>query len=87
MYLNARSLKEVTTNVNKVNFSALIELSQSDIYGITETWLNSNVLDSEQFPEHYIDYRKDGEHTVQHRRGSGILMAFKKKLSRVVALT
>ena len=50
MYLNARSLKSVTTNVNKVrDFSALIELSQSDIYGITETWLNSNIFDCELF--------------------------------------
>ena len=80
MYLNARSLKSVTTNVNKVrDFSAFIELSQSDIYGITETWLNSNILDSELFPEHYIVYRKDREHTVQHKRGGGILMVFKKR--------
>ena len=41
MYLNARSLKSVTTNVNKVrDFSALIELSQSDIYGITYWTVN-----------------------------------------------
>ena len=67
MYLNARSLKSVTTNVNKVrDFSALIELSESDIYGITETWLNSSILDSEQFPEHYIVYRKGRDHTFQH---------------------
>ena len=79
MYLKARSLKSVTTNVNKVrDFSALIELSQSDIYGITETWPNSNIFDSELFPEHYIVYRKDREHTIQHERGDGILIAFKK---------
>ena len=77
MYLKDRSLKSVTTNVNKVgDFSALIELSRSDIYGITETWLNSNILDSELFPEHNIVYRKDREHTVQHKRGGDILMAF-----------
>ena len=81
MYLNDRSLKSVTTNVNKVRvFSALIKLSQSDIYGITETWLNSNILDSGLFPERYILYRKDREHTVQHKRGGGILMAFKKEI-------
>ena len=81
MYLNARSLKSVTTNVNKVrDFSALIQLSQSYIYGITETWLNSNILDSELFPEHYIVYCKDREHTVQHKRGDGILMAFKTEI-------
>ena len=84
MYLNARSLKSVTTNLNKVrDFSAFIELSQSDIYGITETWLNSNMLDSELFPEHCIVYCKDREHTVQHKRDGGILMA----LSHVVTLT
>ena len=60
MYLIAFSLKSVTTNVNKVrDFSALIKLSQSDIYGITETLLNSNILDNELFPEHYIVYHKD----------------------------
>ena len=80
MYLNARSLKSVTTNVNKVrDFSALIELSQSDIYGITETWLNSNILDSELFQEHYTVYRKDREHAAQHERGGGILMTSKKE--------
>ena len=37
-------------------------------------------MDSELFPEHYIIYRKDREHTVQHERGGGILMAFKKEI-------
>ena len=60
MYLYVRSLKSVTNSVNKVrDFSALIELSQIDIYGITETLLNFNILDSKLFPEQYIVYRKD----------------------------
>ena len=79
IYLNARSLKSVTSNVNKIrDFNAPIELSDSDIFGITETWLNSNILDSELFSDQYTVYRKDGEETVQNKRGGGILMAFKK---------
>ena len=58
IYLNARSLKSVTSNVNKIrDFNALIELSDSDIFGITETWLNSNILDSELFSDQYTVYR------------------------------
>ena len=79
IYLNARSLKSVTSNVNKIrDFNALIELSDSDIFGITKTWLNSNILDSELISDQYTVYRKDREETVQNKRGGGILMAFKK---------
>ena len=81
IYLNARSLKSVTSNVNKIrDFNALIELSDSDIFGITETWLNSNILDSELFSDQYTVYRKDREETVQNKRGGGILLAFKKDI-------
>ena len=81
IYLNARSLKSVTSNVNKIrDFNAPIELSDSDIFGITETWFNSNILDSELFSDQYTVYRKDGEETVQNKRGGGILMASKKDI-------
>ena len=54
-----RSLKSVTSYANKIrDFNALIELSDSDIFGITETWLNSNILYSELFSDQYTVDRK-----------------------------
>ena len=47
------------------DFNVLIELSDSDIFGITETRLNTNILDSELFSDQYTVYRKDREETVQ----------------------
>ena len=77
IYLNARSLKSVTYDVNKIR-DALIELTDSDIFGITETWLNSNILDSELFSDQYTVNRRDRE--VQNKRGSDILMTLKKDI-------
>ena len=76
--MNARSLKTVTSNVNKVrDFSALLELCQSDIVAVTETWLNSNITDGELFLDDYVTYRKNREATVQNKRGGGILLSIK----------
>ena len=58
IHLNARSLKSVTSNVNEIrNFNALIELSDSDIFGITETWLNSGTKQERQW--HFNGIQKD----------------------------
>ena len=59
------------------DINALIELSDSDIFGITETWLNSNSLDSGLFSDQYTVYRNDREEPVQNKRGGSIIMAFK----------
>ena len=76
--MNARNLKTVTSNVNKVrDFSALLELCQSDIVAVTETWLNSNITDGELFSYDYVTYRKDREATVQNKRGGCILLSIK----------
>ena len=81
IFFNARSLKSVTSDVNKIrDFYALIELSDSDIFGITETWLNSNIFESELFSDQYTVYCEDREETVQNKRRGGILMAFKKDI-------
>ena len=65
IYLNARSLKSDTSNVNEIrDFNALNELSDSDIFGIADTWLNSNILNSELFSDQYTVYRKDREEAV-----------------------
>ena len=61
--------------MNKIR-DALIELTDSDIFGITETWLNSNILDSELFSDQYTVNRRDRE--VENKRGSDILMTLKK---------
>ena len=65
-----------TKEVEVIEFHR-IELSQGDNHGITETWLNSNILDSELFPEHYNVHRKDREHAARQKRGGDILMTFK----------
>ena len=75
IYHNADSLKSVTSDLNEIrDFNALIELGDSDIFRKTETWLNSNILDSDFFLINNV-YRKDREETVQN-----ILMAFKKDI-------
>ena len=64
--MNARSLKTVTSNVNKVrDFSALLELCQGDIVAVTETWLSSNITDGELFSDDYVTYRNGVRSTAR----------------------
>ena len=55
-----------TKEVEVIEFHR-IQLRQGDNHGITETWLNSNILDSELFPEHYDVNRKVREHADQKK--------------------
>ena len=82
--LNARSLKTVNSNCNKlVQLQNIASVDDDDIFAITETWLNSNVLDTEiltdELTDEYIIYRRDREHS-DASRGGGILLAVKKTL-------
>ena len=70
--INFQSIK------NKVaEFHALIEEHQPDIIAGTETWLNSDIGNSEIMPQGYISIRRD-------RRGDshgGVMLAYKKDLT------
>ena len=64
IYLNARSIvnkhKELEMHVLEENF---------DIIGITETWLNSSIADSEMSIKGYTLYRNDRKDEEKHRGG------------------
>jgi hypothetical protein len=78
IYLNARSLKTVNSNINKlVDFQNLVYLSECDVVSVGETWLNNSVLNSEILDlNNYVIYRRDRE----NQRGGGVLVAVKKEI-------
>lgn len=55
----------------------------SDIYFLTETWLNGNFSDNEIFPACYNVFRNDRESDFGKSRGGGVLIAVKSKLSLI----
>ncbi len=68
---NARSLK------NKLqDFHAMISTENLDIVAITETWLDTSVLDHEIIPSGYTIFRRDRINRI----GGGVLLAFKNNL-------
>ena len=76
---NARSLKsqhkqgnEIINNVNC--FQDLVYLEDSDVVCVIETWLNSDISNSEILDERYEIFRKDRE-----SRGGGLLVAVKSE--------
>ncbi|KAH8272255.1 hypothetical protein KR018_001498, partial [Drosophila ironensis] len=48
----------------------------SQVIVFTETWLKSDILNSEIFPNKYSIFRRDRP----HRRGGGVLIAIDSKL-------
>jgi len=75
LYLNARSL------VNKImELELLVRSENIDIIGITETWLNSNILDSEMSIEGYTLVRKD---RGGNRRGGGVAFYIRNEINIV----
>ena len=59
--LNTRSVKSVNAYRNKlVELQALVQLKKAKIICLTETWLTSDMLDSEMLPsDEFKIYRKD----------------------------
>lgn len=55
--------------------------SDFDVLVITETWLNTNILNSELFNKNYNVYRRDRESTVHREKkdGGGVLIAVSNK--------
>ena len=73
LYLNARSIKSVTSKQNKlVDLQNLVTLTQLNVVAITETWLNMDIGDSEILPPNYVVYRKDRSESYANK--SGVLL-------------
>lgn len=82
IYLNARSLKTVSSAINKmVELHNLVASHEANIVAVTETWLNANVLDGEILPQRFCLHRKDRSATCPDRRGGGILLAIDATLA------
>ena len=79
LLINARSLKsqhkqgnEISNNIAR--FQDLVYSEDNDIICVTETWLNSDISNSEILNEGYEIFRKDRE-----SRGGGVLVAIKEE--------
>jgi hypothetical protein len=75
--INARSLKSVSSGVNKMRmYKSILEVEKPDILCVVETWLNSNINDHELTVGGYHNFRKD-----RKSRGGGILLSVKNTLT------
>jgi len=75
VYLNARSL------MNKLDeFEAWIAAIDPDVVGVTETWANNSIFDSELMIEGYDLFRKD---RPVDRDGGGVILYVKSNLHAV----
>jgi ribonucleases P/MRP protein subunit RPP40 len=78
LYLNARSI------VNKhKELEAYVREENIDIIGITETWMNESISDSEMSIEGYTLLRKDRNDSEKHR-GGGVALYVQVDLSCVI---
>ena len=76
-YINARSI------VNKLDeFELYIDEEKPDIIGITETWLTSDIENSELDTDDYTVFRRDRQHSNK-TRGGGVLLLVKNSLVAV----
>ena len=81
IYMNARSIKCVTRSQNKLALlHDLLSTFATQIIMITETWLTSNVMDSEVLPPHFQIHRKDRSETCASTRGGGLLVGVDHRL-------
>ena len=79
--MNARSLKTVTPNYNKlVELQNLVASHDVSLVAVTETWLTARVLDAEILPQNFSIHRKDREETAPGTRGGGLLLAINSSL-------
>ena len=74
LYLNAQSI------INKKDeLSLVIDNNYPDIIGITESWANSQILDSELMVKGYRFFRSDRKDTT-FGRGGGVLLYIKENI-------
>jgi hypothetical protein len=78
LYLNARSIKTVNKNINKINeFQNLVYTSECDVVGVSESWLDHTVCNDEILDKNnYVVYRRDRD----KQRGGGVLLGIKKDI-------
>ena len=69
LYVNARSL----VNNLKIELKAYVVEFDLDIIGITETWLNEVISNSEVAIENFSMYRKDRS-DIKGRRAEGVIV-------------
>lgn len=75
-YQNLRSIR----NRSNTFFTNILN-ANSDIVGVTETWLNSNIFDAELTDGHYKVFRRDRPYENTHTsRGGGCLLLVKKEI-------
>ena len=89
----SRGLKIAHLNVNRLlskihSLRDLLETHRFDVLTVSETWLTSNILDSEISIEGYHTARRDRSHSVKSRGGgsliyvrNGIQFTFKESFS------
>ena len=76
IYMNARSVKSVRSNINKITeMHNLIAIYQPHLLAVTETWLNSSISSTELFPHNYAVHRRDREEIEPGRVGGGAMLA------------
>ena len=66
LYLNARSIKN---NFKMEEIGSYVKEYNVDIIGVTETWLNEQVGNSEIALDDFTVYRKDGGEVKRGRTG------------------
>lgn len=75
LYFNARSVKSVNRNRNKiVQLRNLVDIENTNILIITKIWLPSTISDSEVLPSGYTVYRKNRENNGTDKEGGGVLI-------------
>ena len=82
LYLNARSVKSVSKNRNKLHqLKDAVTLGRFDIVAITETWLDSKVNDSELMHPNYSVYRRDRHDILSDKIGGGVALSVNNNIS------
>lgn len=81
LYLNARSIKSVTSEKNKpVELRHLLSSHEINLVAVTETWLTDDVADLEIMPPHLTCYRKDRAETRLAVRGGGVMLGIDNRV-------
>ena len=81
LYWNARSLYPRLEEVERI-----IDSSKTELFGIVETWLNSNTTNQEINFDKYLMYRADRTAESRKKGGGGLVFYYKEGL-KVIHLT
>ena len=82
LYLDARSVKSVSKNRNKLHqLKDAVTLGKFDIVAITETWLDSKVNGSELMHPNYSVYRRGRHDILSDKIGGGVALCVNNNIS------